>query len=94
MGDLFTLFIFFLGFICFVLVAMVASSGGPQFRRQRTQREDDLHDQIQQAMNWKPGFPPRDATFDENNEWKDPDSGKVWKRMTLNELFDAHKKDS
>lgn len=56
-------------------------------RRIRTQREEDMHDVVQRAMNWQPGFPPYDAVWDESGCWKDPETGKVWKRMTLEEAL-------
>lgn len=39
-------------------------------------------------MNWKPGFPPDDAEWDENGNWTDPKTGKVWKRMSLEEFLE------
>lgn len=54
--------------------------------------EPGLYEKVQRAMNWKPGFPPDDAEWDENNEWTDPNTGKVWKRMTLEEALTRAKK--
>ena len=78
-----------LGFIVIALLLLSAVVGSapnrPGLRRFRTQREDDLHDQIQQAMNWTPDM----ATQRKDGRWFNA-HGVEFETMTLDEFLNKH----
>lgn len=53
----------------FTALSLAGRSNRPGYRRVKTAREDAMHDQIQQAMNWTPGM----ARKCKDGKWRDAD---------------------
>jgi hypothetical protein len=70
-----------------VLLMFILLIPDPRFphRRFRTQREDDLHDQVQQAMNWTSDTP----YLCEDGKWRDS-KGNTYVSTSLEEALEAH----
>lgn len=71
----------------FLLIA-AASSRRQSYRHIRTKREDDMHDQIQRAMNWS----PEHFHLDEDGKYRNA-YGKEGVVMTLEELLGRSDKE-
>lgn len=75
----------FFGLIVFVLFLIGTAPPRSHGRRLHTQREDDMHNQIQQAMNWQPemGHQRKDG------KWYN-DEGQELKSYTLEEFMELY----
>lgn len=75
------LWLFLPAFLTFAFFAC----GGSRWRRQRTDREDALHDDIQKAMNWSPDMAYKDKDGKYRNAY-----GQEFERLSLKEMLERH----